>query len=634
MVCSCKEENMSTSTSFMHPQVRLGVSPNGWKPDDLRFLPGQEAANVTFPYFGALPAEIQARIFRIWLQKDRTIHCFSRLDPFAAPASWPVSKSASGMYNRFYWGEERLLNLKEDTVDPQQVLRLLLVSKGFYFKGVHAFYGLNTFAFSSIGEFGRFCKGIGRERAARLQHVELTWTGSQYLTAEHTFSPNKKGKQVENWDSVRTRPFAFLLHLRRLRTLSIFLNESDPLYERRKYESPETKAKLLGRTEYQPNFRKNRCLRTLHGLDYVYALRGLDWVRLYDVWAMNRDLSPVPGLRPIRDNSFVADVNSAVTMRKSADESRDCELQSLPPICPAEEDAVAEHAQAAANPMRPWNPSNADWSIVQQFYNNPQHGWANVYGPTRTYYGVRDLNAVVDAENGNNAGPANGNIDHGNDDDERVPDGSDGRSRASGLHTRPSDGSNEEARRDPGRSDHGTGSNSNSLFVDDDDNEDDHPGIHRRPNVQAGPSRQQRPTLGPARRPERPALQPRSAAELNAGAGASGPGTTAQKRPSQGAGRTPFKRQRQATVQLSPAQREQQARDFLGQLASSGAIARLLNPFAANLKGRDWDLVKRILEQGQDARDNQNVFEAALEAEGKQPMMKSSANRIASALRN
>lgn len=187
---------MSSSINFCHPMIRLGDTPNGWEPNAGHALgPNNDA---TFPNFSALPNKVQAQVFRLWLQKDRPIHCFSRLDPVTAPDSWPATDSSSGMYNRFYWGEERLLNLTEDTADPQEVLSLFLVSKAFYFKGVHAFYGLNTFAFSSIGEFGRFCKGIGLERAARLQHVELMWHGSQYLSAEHTFPINSRGKPVEH----------------------------------------------------------------------------------------------------------------------------------------------------------------------------------------------------------------------------------------------------------------------------------------------------------------------------------------------------------------------------------------------------------------------------------------------------
>lgn len=462
---------MSTNTSFTHPQVRLSVSANGWKADDAD--DHQNNGTVASPYFEALPAKVQARIFRMWLQKERTVHCFSRLDPFAVPASWPISHSSSGMYNRFYWGEERLLNLEKDSVCPQDILGLLLVSKSFYFKGVHAFYGLNTFAFSSIGEFGRFCKGIGRQRVARLQHIEITWTGSQYLTAEHTFSD----RQIEKWDSVRTRPFAFLLHLRRLRTLAIFLNESGHSYQRRKYESSAKKAQLLHRTLSQPNFRENRSLRTLQGVDYVYALRGLDWVRLYDAWPMISDPSLNPPLRKIRDRSFVEDVNRAATMRKSVEEARDCELRNLPPLFPLVEAAAAERAQATANrPMRPWNPSDANWLTVQHFYttSNARGARQVTSKPTRTYYGIRDLNPVVPDKDG------------------------------------------------------------------DDSTRNGHPDDSRRSDVQAGPSRLQRPTIGPARRPVPPAQRSPSAA------GPSRHGDTAQKRPSPGACGNPCKRQRQA----------------------------------------------------------------------------------------
>lgn len=585
---------MSTSTSFTHPQIRLCVSPNGWKPDGTDASPNQNDGGATFPHFDALPAEVQARIFQMWLQKGHTIHCFSRLDPFAAPASWPVSQTSSGMYNRFYWGEERLLNLEKDTVHPRDVLGVLLVSKGFYFKGVHAFYGLNTFAFSSIGELGRFCKGIGQERAARLQHVELTWAGSQYLTVEHTFS----GK-TENWDSARTRPFALLLHLRRLRTLAVFLNESGPC-QRRKYESPAVKAHLLHATTDQPNFRNNRCLRTLQGVDYVYALRGLDWVRLYDVWAMNRDNSPIPPLVPIRDSSFLADVNRTVTIRKSGDEARNCELRNLPPLFPTEEGVAAEQAQAAANPMKPWDPSGADWLSVEQFYDT----FSTAKNAPKD--GVHDLNAGSDDD----------------DDGTNVPVNDIGR------------GHHESVANGEIRGDRTDNRNNRGLFVDDDDDDDDrdgHPEYTARPGVQAGPSRLQRPTMGLAHRAMPPASPTHLAAELTTSAGPSRPGATTQKRPSPGIGGTSFKRQRQADDPPSPAQQEQRIRDFLGELVSCGSIAPLLNPFAANLKRSDWRLVKHVLEERQDARESRTVFNRLLKAEGEKPYMKSSAGRIASA---
>ncbi|KAK1725266.1 uncharacterized protein BDZ83DRAFT_620288 [Colletotrichum acutatum] len=57
---------------------------------------------------------------------------------------------------------------------PNTRLALLTVCKRWYYFGLHAFYGLNTFAFSSLGEFGRFCTGIGEARRERIQHIELS----------------------------------------------------------------------------------------------------------------------------------------------------------------------------------------------------------------------------------------------------------------------------------------------------------------------------------------------------------------------------------------------------------------------------------------------------------------------------
>lgn len=43
---------------------------------------------------------------------------------------------------------------------PNVLLAPLLVSRAWNFWGAHFFYSDNTFAFSSLGEFGRFCEGI------------------------------------------------------------------------------------------------------------------------------------------------------------------------------------------------------------------------------------------------------------------------------------------------------------------------------------------------------------------------------------------------------------------------------------------------------------------------------------------
>lgn len=42
---------------------------------------------------------------------------------------------------------------------------------------MHLFYGVNTLAFSSFGEFDRFCAGSGA-RTQRIANIELHWKGS------------------------------------------------------------------------------------------------------------------------------------------------------------------------------------------------------------------------------------------------------------------------------------------------------------------------------------------------------------------------------------------------------------------------------------------------------------------------
>lgn len=45
---------------------------------------------------------------------------------------------------------------------------------------MHLFYGLNTLAFSSFGEFDRFCAGSG-PRIQRIANLELRWKGSKVV---------------------------------------------------------------------------------------------------------------------------------------------------------------------------------------------------------------------------------------------------------------------------------------------------------------------------------------------------------------------------------------------------------------------------------------------------------------------
>ncbi|KAK1768045.1 hypothetical protein QBC33DRAFT_558208 [Phialemonium atrogriseum] len=68
----------------------------------------------------------------------------------------------------------------------------------------------------------------------------------------------------------------------RLLTTVIFINESQPGYNRRNYEPPQVQKNLGLKTLGQPIERLSRNLRTVQGLvqglDYIHALRGLDFL--------------------------------------------------------------------------------------------------------------------------------------------------------------------------------------------------------------------------------------------------------------------------------------------------------------------------------------------------------------------
>jgi hypothetical protein len=128
-------------------------------PEQLREQPEPEPFN-----FACLPREIQSRIFRLWLVKKNPIHCLSRLDHQV-----PARTDPTRLRHKFWWKKSKCPVYNAE--DPNEILRILLVSKRWYYIGVHCFYGLNTFAFSSLGEFGRFAQGIGLARLERIVNV-------------------------------------------------------------------------------------------------------------------------------------------------------------------------------------------------------------------------------------------------------------------------------------------------------------------------------------------------------------------------------------------------------------------------------------------------------------------------------
>ncbi len=248
----------------------------------------------TFP-FEELPKDSQGRIFKMVFAQNTLIHCLSRLDRGQEPLDFPEehNRRRTGLLHRFHMGTRPCVVTLAHK--PSNVLRPLLVCKRWLFIGVHAFYGINTFAFSSLGELGKFLNGIGRARVERIQHIELLWHGN-------LMRPGAKKVEQENGKtrirkvSRRTKPLLWLTQTRRLRTLLVHISESDQRRARRPYEMRDkgdwnedafyakhhihrldTFGQMVKRTAVQPNFRKYRSLRTAHGMDYVYQLRGMKW---------------------------------------------------------------------------------------------------------------------------------------------------------------------------------------------------------------------------------------------------------------------------------------------------------------------------------------------------------------------
>ncbi|KAK4100473.1 hypothetical protein N658DRAFT_535707 [Parathielavia hyrcaniae] len=339
----CKEENMSVRRE--EDDFSSGSESES---DELEvahprqsLLPGQNAGSARRDEspirFEQLPWDAQFKVLTFVLRKEGLVHCLSRLDPFVHPEDFPSAEALgehrSGFKKLFFWGK-RECSMSSDGHNPNEVLGVLGVSKRFYFIGAHIFYGLNTFAFSSLGEFGRFCQGIGLARLARIQHMELLAQGHQYLTAP----ADERGKSPF---SRRSYPFLWLADMYRLKTLVVHINESGTQYVRRESENPAVKRFMAAKTAGQPNRRMTRALRCVQGIDWVYQLRGMQWIRFYD---FNKALKARRDVRvQVADWSFVED------------RQEHSELQNLDPLLPAGDG-------------QSWKPSDEDWELVKGLF--------------------------------------------------------------------------------------------------------------------------------------------------------------------------------------------------------------------------------------------------------------------------
>jgi hypothetical protein len=176
---------MSREALLTHPEICWDNTR--WTPEQLVLL-HQEANRVNaaslptrdplpsdaLPFrFNALPREIQGRIFLLVFRKPGPVHCLSRLDKWNCPESVPAACFGRKfkLPHRFSFGDEEAVSVTTAYL-PSQILAPLLVCKRWLYIGAAAFYGTNTFSFSSLGEFGAFMSGIGTRRQ-RICHVEL-----------------------------------------------------------------------------------------------------------------------------------------------------------------------------------------------------------------------------------------------------------------------------------------------------------------------------------------------------------------------------------------------------------------------------------------------------------------------------
>lgn len=335
-----------------------------------------------FP-FEELPWELQVKIFRLVFVKRGLVHCLSRLDPFVPPSDFPAEneENHSQLPKRFHFGTSPCQIRRARR--PNDFLRPLLVCKRWYFVGVHAFYGANTFAFSSLGEFHRFFNGIGAARVERIANIEIMWHGALM--------------PVQNPQlSLRTIGLAWLLMTRRLRTLVVHIAESIAWRRRRGNETrikkvqgqrverhrgldwdrrpnggllDEARARieqagessseedlsdreltvvdlLIRQTDKQPDWRKNRSMQTIQGMDYIRSLRGMKWVRF-----LERDGDE--HRQSIRDWTFLQYINTSVTMPKQPKDAAESELENLKPL----------------SGLNDWIPTEQDILIIKAFYD-------------------------------------------------------------------------------------------------------------------------------------------------------------------------------------------------------------------------------------------------------------------------
>ncbi|KAJ2906514.1 hypothetical protein MKZ38_001495 [Zalerion maritima] len=292
-------------------------------------LGGRFASNP----FDGLPTNVMVRIMKELLHVDKhVINCISRLDPTEPPMFSPrINQNvSSGLPKRFHWGN-KTCNITY-AVKPNDFLAPLRVNKRFCWLGVHVFYGLNTFAFSSLGEFYRFIRGIGVARLQRIQNIELVWMGSLQAANVPAASATRQMQQAPDFGtSKRSGPLSHMLEMKSLKTIVIHVSESEAKYIKQKYEGLNDIRYLAVHTAGHNHYRLMRNLYTLQGLDAIRALRGITWIKWFDHWAgLNANVRRHLARVDIKNQGFAREIEGYVTTPMPAEHV--APFESLSPL--------------------------------------------------------------------------------------------------------------------------------------------------------------------------------------------------------------------------------------------------------------------------------------------------------------
>ena len=200
---------------------------------------------------------------------------------------------------------------------------------------------MNHFAFSSLGELEAFTTGIGPARMMRIQSIDITWIGSQRLTI-----PPKGNGGISPF-SKRTTGLANLIEMRMLSQFTMRIDTQSRMYWRRAYEPSYFRAPLVAAMDKQSDRRQTRSLRCVQGADYVFQLRGLKSMRVFELSSpqsksyrnvrYGRNIHGHSGREcdPVEDWSFTSYLVETTMDSRNPDEPLRYRVHNLKPLMPS-----------------------------------------------------------------------------------------------------------------------------------------------------------------------------------------------------------------------------------------------------------------------------------------------------------